>query len=794
MYFEVEHRRTTGLRVISSLDVQRLTRLEGYNGIGKSALVRLIQVCVGRHPYPSDPTLWDSFREGVGQAKVVLHDLQDAGTIEWALDATQWRSKGDQVADVGQITIDGRAASLTNVQDLLVVHTILGNENLTGTLRRQLGLHSAAMREAAAQDSILQQRLTAMDTVLERLGSALDRAVGHEWPQAANREDQSRRELDAANNALVDAEDRVKALASALTLIKQLADLQDSGGDLDARIDESTERLAEFEGQMRDLDIGLAAISKGTAVSQAAQRELMNARRHADRTEIRLNESLVQVSSLAATAGIPSPTAGAITEQQRLSQYDLEKATADLAVIHTAPEVADIADDLAARLHEAEAAGLSAEIIVHDETMDAAYTVSQLRTVLTDHSRQLRALPPPQATEDLQASIKHHGQLVSVLRQLKSALETQQDAEQKARKARTRLQTAGRAVTEASVDTTLAALMKRRQDLTTQIRDTAVEKAELVRARAALGGGASTEEMIHRLETLLQQTGLLREQLPEAYKAAVSYRQETTDRVRAAAAEHRAATTAMRQARQGLGDVVALLVHEDTFAWVRAAAGHLIPDPDSHPNLQARDLQQLSEAVEGMRNRIASLRQHMTKVFTALDVARNELGAAAGDTSGLVSAVRSWFSNEVSEWFNQPQLLDTVFEGGTDVRVNLNDMSVRWQINDSTIARPLEAFSSGERAFAYTRAQLALLDGRPAPPNRLLVLDEFGAFIAREWQDRLESYLKDHAQRHPSDSTLLVLPLTRTLAELRDSGRNADEVAQLEASSYFVRTLLATGQ
>src|SRR5204862_5644110 len=82
------------------------------------------------------------------------------------------------------------------------------------------------------------------------------------------------------------------------------------------------------------------------------------------------------------------------------------------------------------------------------------------------------------------------------------------------------------------------------------------------------------------------------------------------------------------------------------------------------------------------------------------------------------------------------------------------------------LSRPLEPCSSGQQAFAYTRARLALLDDEQSrPANRLIVLDEFGAFIAHDWLASLMGYLRGRAEQHPEDQVLIVLPLSRDYEE-----------------------------
>jgi hypothetical protein len=117
------------------------------------------------------------------------------------------------------------------------------------------------------------------------------------------------------------------------------------------------------------------------------------------------------------------------------------------------------------------------------------------------------------------------------------------------------------------------------------------------------------------------------------------------------------------------------------------------------------------------------------------------------------------------------------------IHVDLHTAEVRWTESGGERSRPLEAFSSGEQAFAYTRARLAILDEEENPPaNRLVALDEFGAFIAHDRLAALLAHLQDRVDDHPSDQVIVILPLTRDYASLAASsvGPDASRYAELE--------------
>jgi len=130
-----------------------------------------------------------------------------------------------------------------------------------------------------------------------------------------------------------------------------------------------------------------------------------------------------------------------------------------------------------------------------------------------------------------------------------------------------------------------------------------------------------------------------------------------------------------------------------------------------------------------------------------------------------------------------------------EIAVDVERREVTWTERDATRSRPLDAFSSGEQAFAYTRARLAVLDEQAKPLNRLIALDEFGAFIAHDRLAGLLAYLRDRTRDHPEDQVVVILPLSRDYTQLASNalaseadafGKLAEEIA---TRSYAVRLL-----
>ena len=120
-----------------------------------------------------------------------------------------------------------------------------------------------------------------------------------------------------------------------------------------------------------------------------------------------------------------------------------------------------------------------------------------------------------------------------------------------------------------------------------------------------------------------------------------------------------------------------------------------------------------------------------------------------------------------------------------------------WSENQARRSRPLAAFSSGEQAFAYTRARLALLDDPDLTvKNQLIVLDEFGAFIAQHLLRGMLDYLREWTGTRQGVRVLLILPLGRDYAQMAqdsigDQAKRYEALAEhVDQHGYATRTIV----
>ena len=97
--------------------------------------------------------------------------------------------------------------------------------------------------------------------------------------------------------------------------------------------------------------------------------------------------------------------------------------------------------------------------------------------------------------------------------------------------------------------------------------------------------------------------------------------------------------------------------------------------------------------------------------------------------------------------FAIPEISRALFGGGELLGIDLDDMSAtrREPGGDEEHHRSRHSLS-GEHAFAYSRARVARAAEMDVP-HKVIALDEFGAYLARDRLDRLASFVDESGRR-----------------------------------------------
>ena len=204
------------------------------------------------------------------------------------------------------------------------------------------------------------------------------------------------------------------------------------------------------------------------------------------------------------------------------------------------------------------------------------------------------------------------------------------------------------------------------------------------------------------------------------------------------------------------------------------------PDPDLECQELARAWISVHSAGNEAVRRFQSARTELDRLSTLISELVNLVENGRRPPPGL-DAVRRLYQDRMLKQFSQPQLLAALFDSGVLTRVDLDEGEIVWQTaGGEPRVRPFEAFSSGERAFAYVQAQLASIGG-PRLRDKFVVVDEFGAFLSRDRLTRLQKVVELQLADGAVNQALVILPMSREedIAASGESGYIAGDFNEL---------------
>lgn len=780
MKFDFEADPAGGLKIIRSIPDPSVCVIEGYNGVGKTMSIRLLMLCTGQQPYAHQRLAWSTLREGLGRARITAEGLNGAASIEWTLDSTKWPPTPGNTVDeewLGEIRVDGEPVSLTEVRGLLEVRRIAGDVTLAETFARQADDHAAelsSLRARMLDQAGATQRaldlLAQVESVARRANSAALRAV-----------------RDAADQAAAvarDAADRLAAVSAQLTLLDEAADvgerialLRDTAPGIEAELTTVERQLEEADERRDSLSSALREADARAVASEDDARQLRNARRTAERNRDRLaaaRDELAETLAAAGLARVPEDLQRCLQDRREEIDILLRRR----AEVDAAPLVRQLVVDLIDRLTQAAEAGLGDQTIIVDSAVGNAQTVTELRDALTVRAE---ALPSGQAAPAAARSLDHDtARATARLRAVEGldrVLEAVDRWQRLAEQASDRV--AALAARNSADHTDLDRLREEVRNVDEGLLELSTRRVILRRQLHDLAEGADEAGLAEHLAALLEQAETDEEHFRtdrDTTAQAVAAANEELARARVI---ERDTAAKLNGTRADLRRAVTLLRDSDEFAYLRHQG---IPIPSEHDDDQSQSdiLARLLTRAMSAQSRLGDIPNRLVEMQTAFADIAAQLRGNNRRGEKYQEELMNWLASQFTNWFRQKTVAEVLFPNAEEIRVDLSQQAVVWRpAGGVEILRPFEAFSSGEQAFAYTRAQLEAL-GPLHARNRVTVLDEFGAFVAHNLRDDLRRLLRERSERSPHEKTIVILPATQDYRQLANT--SLDPAAALHAA------------
>lgn len=800
MRIQIDADRIGPLKILPELPDARLAILEGLNGIGKTLAVRLLQVCTGDLPYSEEAPAWDSLRRNLGPFTVTVTDLRGATEIKWVADSREWYERADDQSTTvvfREMTIDGRAQPMTEVRGLLSVTRLGGEEGIVETLAQLADTYAETVRR-------WRRRYTDQDggplALLESAASSgllvLGEHSADDFVSLTSDLESARGQSVSAEKTIEQERGRRKELIEALNLGHRLKQLRERAPDLTAKLQAVDAEIRDVDAAREQLQERVQALAGQVAAAGPLIKELSNARRTLGHRRRELSAQLNEAALLASELDIPpdqeSMQALLVELDQQIEDLDRERTELDAA-----PSMRELLDDLDPTLDNAEHRGLGNQVTFEDPETELKLTVRETRAGMQIRRAFLEGKPPPPQAQDVAERIQ---QAMSVRDQALSLNTTLRQVDRFRRlvgNLEQRVRSALAAVNPGAIDQ-MQELEQLRREGDDRALNLAAERAILAQQLGAIGDEITEAALAKQLQTILKRTSVKEVDLASALAAAESALYEAEQELNEAEAQEGEARRELARLRAAARKAVTALATDAKLAWMQPEIPARALGDSVRTDLQLAVIDSARQRAEGTLERLGALRDQLGAIETALTGVGRHLRGKNPEAKIYLTELESWLGQHFSGWFNTGRVRQELLpEADGDVSVDVAARNVVWQQAGTSVSRPLEAFSSGEQAFAYTKARLARLDEEEiTSANRLVVLDEFGAFIAHDLLGKLVTYLRDRAENHPNDQVLILLPLSSDYAKLAENAmggeaemysRLAEQIAQ---QGYAVRVLV----
>lgn len=778
--------------------------LEGLNGIGKTLAVRLLEVCTGTLPYDQHSAAWKSLREGLGPVTVEVTGLDGAERVVWVTDSADWEITDGPAPSSDwfrAITIDGQAATLEAVRELITVHRLAGDEGITDTFAARAESYAATVRRWTLRYTDQNQGpLAELESVTATALEMLTDWSPVRWHELKSHADQAGDAVEEQEIVARESQARLKAIEGALSLSQRLREIRQRAPGLERELAEIDKQIEEARAEQEAAQREVAGLAAEVGRTEPLRRELRNARRTLERNRKNLAQASYRAAAQAAALDL-EPDHKVV--DQHISKLGDQEADLreERARLDAAPAMKELLADLAGSLTAAESRGLGGEIAVDDVDSGFQLNVSQTRAGMLARRTYLERQPPDSEATRISEAIER---CVQDLQRARALSETLQDVSRFRRLVNQNEDRVDNALREGAAGQAAEALQRaseRRRSSEQKLLDLATRRAAVAQRLGVSDDSMSEQAVSQQLTTLLRNLGLSEDELgPEFTNADATATQAQQD---LANAQNRANELRQELSRADaeVRRAATLLSSDDRLAWVRSSAGsshHTADHSDMDVEELLPTLEDAKTVVSLVDDRLGTHRTQLAAVERALHGVARHIRGQTLDTLEYVEELETWLANRFSDWFNSPRVRQELLpDSDGAIRVDLAARQVTWSEPQGERSRPLEAFSSGEQAFAYTRARLARLDEEGlSAANRLIVLDEFGAFIAHDRLQGLVEYLRERAAEHEHDQVLVILPLSRDYREMAQSAIGssaemlnalADQVAE---RSYSARVLI----
>jgi hypothetical protein len=788
------------LPLITEIPSFGIGQLEGYNGVGKSLTLSVLQLCSGVRPSMEVPA-WTGFCNGMGHVTVTATELQELDELRWVLDGSNLL-EASQAGDAAispslawfvDIQLDGSTVgSMDEVRRVFAVERINGDVGLTEQLA--VGADGARRELELAGTRILgSKKLQAVEEQIGQLQDLISEISVSRIADRAQSVAEVQEERRSAEGLLVSLSERQAKLGEADEKRRRLEQIALTGVELDSELAETKKSLSELTRSRGAVAKKLSSAEKAANLSEDLRKELKTATKSYKRANTSLRNSTRKLAEAMQVADVDEET----NIQARTDQVvgELNVLRGRRMELDAGPAVIELIDDMAPRINQAAASQIADQVLLSMPSRSPGeWTVDQVADAISQRREELGGLPASEDAQVIDAEIASKSTQLEALsvvadqrKKRNRAIELVNDAQNRSAELTERLDQAGTAA--------LSELRAERRLLDEQLTQLGSHAAVLQWRRDSLGAPEEKDALTRQLASLLGELGFDETRIAAEHAAAnldlAEHREKVVDL-------RKLERTAVADHERDLGDINRILGRLAELPWLSVDG---VPLPKAADDLaeQLDRLGSLQGLVDAVDQRLTGFRQAFPGLAASLEAASDELRGRDPKAAVRVPEVFASLEDDAAGWFADDAFREALLgSDASDVRVNLRARQVSWSVSGSRQTKPVEALSSGERAFAFTQARLAVLEQRAGDvANRLIALDEFGAFVSSNRLRQLSEYLRRWQSEHGHDQILVVLPANQdyeTLAQASDgeiATRFERMAERLRTQEWFVEEFQA---
>lgn len=766
IHFDWEGR--SGLRILDEFISGQMIEVQGLNGVGKSAAAQLLEIATGQHIFRR-ASEFESLKRSLIDASIVISGLENqCQTITAKLTPSRWQLDSDyriQPATIGTFQVDGSPANHDKVWSLLSSRTIRGNDTIVSQMievlirnREDLDKYIAgALSNLDQIDGIYQKLLT--------ISTPDDLAT---YRRAQDSVEHSREVQASLKAEIGELEKILDNLEPILEIDRQINELTEADiPSLSQRIqtirlelDQNDSAQATIRGQIETLQQSVTAqeaVNQAQIATQLVKIETVQAQEFALKSQLiqQLNEAKLEV-----------PTTELLQLEQQLYQadFDISKEIEDLRNRSSEAQknliLSDLGSGLVYRILPDIEHGLGEEIIASGPlptVQHADISLTDLEKMLNIRLTELEALMIGEGGDVYAESIDRLGlrrEAVINLRRTARSLRRRSRMLAVMYERLDEVQTG-----EASRSTaTIRELNHELQGLRQFELGRRIDLRNMEGALERVAAYPSLSDLQSKLDAGKSSLGITDdiESVHQNYVGKLSGAKVRLDPVQQ---ELKDSVDLLDATERRLQAQLQVVLRDNAIK--RLLPKNVDDDVIHIMEMLHTSMRRLLDNSDTVANRITQVRNAISEMIDNLQEKATPTEASAP----IIDVLRELYNGYFVSVYQQPEFLKYIFRDFESVvrfDMGANDVILRSKGGEEII-RPLGAFSSGEKAFAFSLAMITLTS-RQKSANRILVLDEFSALLDYERADVLRRHLRRNVtEQQIADKVIVILPAREDL-------------------------------